>query len=108
MAEIGSFPSRAHAEMAAGMLEAHGIGARVLGDDGGGTAPHVAMGAHGFRLAVADADADDATSLLDAPGDGDGASGARLSPLLRKSAMRWVALGLFVLVVGMLLVEGLR
>lgn len=65
MAEVGSFTSRAQAEMAAGMLDAHGVRAEVMGDDAGGALPHVAVGSHGFRVQVADGDRDEAEALLD-------------------------------------------
>lgn len=64
MAEVGSFASRGHADMAAGMLDAHGVRASVMGDDAGGALPHVAVGSHGYRLRVADEDAEEAEALL--------------------------------------------
>lgn len=64
MAEVGSFTSRAHADMAAGMLDAHGVRSSVMGDDAGGALPHVAVGSHGYRLHVADEDAEEAEALL--------------------------------------------
>ena len=107
MVEVGSFTSRGHAEMAAGMLEAHGVGANVLGDDGGGAVPHVAVGTHGYRIAVADEDADVARELLagdEAPGDE--ATDAQLSGLLDKGTTRVVAaLLVAVVVLGILMSE---
>lgn len=107
MVEVGSFTSRGHAEMAAEMLEAHGVGAHVLGDDAGGAVPHVAVGTHGYRIAVADADADAARELLegdDTPGDE--AADARVSGLLDKGTMRVVAAVLVaVVVLGILMGE---
>lgn len=106
MAEVGSFTSRPHAEMAAGMLDANGIRAEVLGDDAGGAIPHVPMGTHGYRLWVADEDADDARTLLDGqepaaePG-GEEARDARLGALAGVPLLRLaVAVVLLVLVVG--------
>lgn len=65
MAIVGSFTSRPHAAMAAAMLEAHGITAAVLGDDAGGTAPHVNMAlGGGYAISVPDADRDEAVALL--------------------------------------------
>lgn len=107
MVEVGSFTSRGHAEMAAGMLEAHGIAGRVLGDDGGGAVPHIAVGTHGYRIAVADEDAADARELLagDASPD-DEARDAMVSPLLRKGTMRVVAgVVVAVVVLGIVLAE---
>lgn len=98
MAEVGSFGSRPHAEMAAGMLDAHGIPATVMGDDAGGAAPHVAFGAHGYRLRVADADADEARALLAADASGpDEADGPAV--LLSDGIMRTVGAVIVVLVV---------
>lgn len=107
MVEIGSFSSRGHAEMAAGMLEAHGIRATVRGDDAGGAAPHVAVGAHGYRLAVDDPDAEAAEELLAGDVDVDSsepASSARLGVLNRPGMLRWlVAVLVVVVVAGVLL-----
>ena len=64
MARVGSFTSRAHADMAAGMLTARGIPARTAADDAGGAAPHIALGAHGFAVEVPDHQADEALALL--------------------------------------------
>ena len=65
MARVGSFSSRTHADMAASMLTARGIPASTAADDAGGTAPHIALGAHGFAVEVADEQADEARELLD-------------------------------------------
>lgn len=107
MVEVGSFASRPHAEMAAGMLGANGIRAQVLGDDAGGAVPHVPMGSHGYRLRVAADDADDARALLagevaeDEPG-GEQASDAQVGALAGLPWLRIVvALVLVVLVVGL-------
>lgn len=107
MAEVGSFTSRGHAEMAAGMLEAHGIAGRVLGDDGGGAVPHVAVGTHGYRIAVADEDAEEARELLVGEATpGEEADDARVSALLDKQTMRVVAgVVVAVIVVTILLAE---
>lgn len=102
MAEVGSFTSRGHAEMAAGMLDAHGIPAVVRGDDAGGAAPHVTVGAHGYRLAVADADVADAEALLhgDDPAPTDGSVvGARIGAMQRPGTVRVLVAGLVLVVV---------
>lgn len=97
MAEIGSFTSRAHAEMAAGMLDAHGVRSDVMGDDAGGALPHVAVGSHGYRLHVDDADAEEAEALLDSLADdpeaaGDAAEGtASMGSMNRVAVFRAVA-----------------
>lgn len=94
MAELGSFTSRGHAEMAAGMLEAHGIPARALGDDAGGAIPHVALGMHGYRVGVPDDRAEEARELLAATEDPDTDPGPGRGP-----APTWVTAGRLVLVV---------
>ncbi len=107
MAEVGSFTSRAHAEMAVGMLDANGIRAEVLGDDAGGAVPHIPVGTHGYRLRVADEDADDARELLvgEAPEvapRGEEARDARIGALAGVPVLRIaVAVVLVVLVVGL-------
>lgn len=104
MVEVGSFTSRGHAEMAAGMLEAHGVRATVRGDDAGGAAPHVAVGAHGYRLAVDDEDAHVAEELLagdvEVESSGEPASSARLGVLNRPGTLRWLVAALVVVVVA--------
>jgi hypothetical protein len=105
--EVGSFTSRPHAEMAAGMLGANGIRAEVLGDDAGGVVPHVPMGSHGYRLRVADEDAEDARDLLaggavDDEPSGEQATDARVGAMAGLPWLRIaVALVLVVLVVGL-------
>ena len=65
MPHVGSFSSRPHAEMAAGMLGAHGIRAVVAGDDAGGIAPHVTfISGGGYALSVAAVDVEEAQALL--------------------------------------------
>lgn len=98
MARVGSFSSRTHAEMAAGMLDAHGIPARPAADDAGGAAPHVALGAHGFAIEVPDDHADEAWSLLDGVGDTATAE-SRPPGGWRRTGMRisaWLILGTMV------------
>ena len=94
MAELGSFTSRGHAEMAAGMLQARGIPAQVLGDDAGGAIPHVALGMHGYRIGVPDDRADEAGELLAATDDVDPAPGAA-----RRASPTWVTAGRLLLAV---------
>lgn len=107
MAEVGSFTSRAHAEMAAGMLDAHGVHANVLADDAGGALPHVPFGSHGFRVQVADRDRDEAEALLadlvDDAGDAE-APPYRVGSMDRARVLRVVAaIALVVVAVGILL-----
>lgn len=100
-AVVGSFTSRPHAEMAAGMLRARGIDARVIGDDAGGVAPYVTLGhGGGYTLEVAAEDHEDAVALLEQR-DEDAAPGG-LPGHPRAMALRTilrVALGLFVALV---------
>lgn len=114
MAEVGSFTSRAHADMAAGMLDAHGVSSDVRGDDAGGALPHVAVGSHGYRLHVADGDVEEAQALLAGLLDDTGASGKRagdaagdatlVGPMNRVGVFRAVAgVLLAVLAVGVLI-----
>jgi len=60
------FESRMEAEMAKGVLEAEGIEARVLSDDGGGTYPALLMGSGGARLMVDRSAVHAAMELLEA------------------------------------------
>ncbi len=46
------------------MLTARGIPADTIADDAGGAAPHVALGSHGFAVAVPDDRAEEAEALL--------------------------------------------
>jgi hypothetical protein len=62
---IGRFLTRAEAEVARGMLETHGIDARVLGDDGAGVQPDISYGYGGVTLAIHPDDEADARDLLD-------------------------------------------
>lgn len=64
MDPIGSFTTRIEAEVAASMLQAHGIDATVAGDDAGGSAG-INLAARGYGLLVAPQDRDDALELLD-------------------------------------------
>lgn len=111
MAEVGSFTSRAQAEMAAGMLGAEGIPARVLGDDAGGAVPHIAVGAHGYRLAVADEDVADAEVMLrgvddDVIAGDEDTTPVRVAVLNRKQVIRVAAAVLVaIIVIGILMNE---
>jgi hypothetical protein len=66
VARIDRFTSRQHAEMACGLLRAHGIEARVSADDAGGVHPDIPFGIGGTAVVVMDEDYDDAIALLDA------------------------------------------
>ncbi|HWH33040.1 MAG TPA: hypothetical protein VNU01_10250 [Egibacteraceae bacterium] len=61
--QVGHFPSRPMAEVAATYLHANGIPATVWADDAGGTYPHVAL-YRGISLRVPAEDADAARALL--------------------------------------------
>ena len=65
MARIDRFTSRAQAQLACGLLNAHGIDAYVSGDDAGGAYPQLAYGIGGVVLVVPDAQVDAARDLLD-------------------------------------------
>jgi hypothetical protein len=84
VASVGSFASRPHAEMAASMLGAHGVDARVVGDDAGGAAPHINLGSGGgYTVAVPDADRELALVLLQGEA---GAAGQGGEPVARPRA----------------------
>lgn len=61
---IGTFTSRALAEISAGVLEGAGIPYRILSDDAGGAYPMLDL-TRGVRLIVAEDDAERARELLD-------------------------------------------
>lgn len=65
MARIQRFSSRVDAEVAASMLNANGIEARVVNDDTGGMHPNLAFGHGGSEVIVEDAQLEEATALLD-------------------------------------------
>lgn len=65
MARIERFVTRADADLACGLLQAHGIHAYVSGDDAGGMRPDIAFGIGGTALVVDDEDLEDALALLD-------------------------------------------
>lgn len=67
MARIERFTTRTEAEMARGLLEAHGIAARVVADDAGGNRPDIAYGIGGTVVEVLDEDLHEALEVLDAP-----------------------------------------
>lgn len=70
MARIRRFSSRVDAEVAASMLNACGIDARVVNDDTGGMHPNLAFGHGGSEVIVPDDQLEEATALLDdASGD---------------------------------------
>lgn len=69
---VGRFLSRAEAEVARGLLEANGVPAVVVGDDGGGVHPDISYGYGGVALGVHPDDVEEARTLLgdiDAPID---------------------------------------
>lgn len=92
MALVGSFHSRQHAEMAAAMLEGHGVRAAVAGDDAGGVAPHWTFGTSGgYAVTVPDAERDLAVELL---GGDDGTSVPEPTTLRRLALHAAILLGL--------------
>lgn len=105
MAIVGSFSSRAHAEVAASMLAAHDVTAAVTGDDAGGTAPHVALGAGGgWAISVPDDQRDLAAHLLaaTAPVDDEPIDLADRTAPVRRVLRFVVALVLLLVVVSVL------
>ena len=62
MIVVGTYPTRADAELAQAALEAEGIPSVVTSDDAGGAYPFDLAG--GARLLVPEADADRAAELL--------------------------------------------
>jgi hypothetical protein len=73
VARIQRFSSRVDAEVAASMLNAMGIDARVVNDDTGGMHPNLAFGHGGSEIVVPDDQLEEATALLDdRPVDGQG------------------------------------
>jgi hypothetical protein len=65
VARIQRFSSRVDAEVAASMLNAMGIDARVVNDDTGGMHPNLAFGHGGSEIVVPDDQLEEATALLD-------------------------------------------
>ncbi len=74
MARIQRFSSRVDAEVAASMLAARGIDARVVNDDTGGMHPNLAFGHGGSEIVVPDDQLEEATALLDDGTHDDGRS----------------------------------
>lgn len=62
---IKTFNSRAEAEVAKGMLEAHGIQAFLSGDDAGGLYPAMPQVGIPIRLMIKEADLETAKNLLE-------------------------------------------
>jgi len=62
---IKTYPSRADAILAKGLLEANGIKAMTSADDLGGWAPHLLSGTGGARLLVREEDKEQALRLLE-------------------------------------------
>lgn len=106
MARIRRFSSRVDAEVAASMLTARGIDARVVNDDTGGMHPNLAFGHGGSEIVVPDDQLEEATALLDEP-DGAGQH-ATVIPDEDATALtagqRWRRAGAVVLVVLLVLV----
>ena len=65
---VREFSSEVEAQLAAAVLEANGIGARVLADTAGGTLPAIAV-IFPVRLLVRARDARLARELLDSPAE---------------------------------------
>jgi hypothetical protein len=65
VARIQRFTNRAQAEVACGLLTAHGIQAFVSSDDAGGNHPNLGYGFSGTVIVVPDDQLEEATELLD-------------------------------------------
>jgi hypothetical protein len=65
MARIERFTSRTEAELACGLLRAHGISSYVSVDDAGGVRPDIPFGIGGTAVVVADGELERALALLD-------------------------------------------
>lgn len=101
MARIRRFSSRVDAEMAASMLLANGIDARVMNDDSGGMHPNLAFGLGTSEVIVPDDQLQDATALLDtAQGSGEVGPDEATHP----GARLWVRAGAVLVVIGIVLV----
>jgi hypothetical protein len=70
MATIDRFTTRTQAELARGLLAAHGFDAIVLSDDAGGTRPDISYGIGGTVVVVPDHQLAEALALLDAVHEG--------------------------------------
>lgn len=65
MARINRFTAKFQADLACGLLQAHGIEAYVSSDDAGGTHPNMPFGIGGTVVVVPDDQLDEALALLD-------------------------------------------
>jgi hypothetical protein len=101
MARIRRFSSRVDAEMAASMLLANGIDARVMNDDSGGMHPNLAFGLGTSEVIVPDEQLEEATALLDAA-QGGSQVGPDESP--EPTGRTWLRVGAVLLVAGIVLV----
>lgn len=101
MARIRRFSSRVDAQMAASMLRANGIEARVMNDDTGGMHPNLAFGLGTSEVIVPDDQLEEATALLDAA-----QGGAEVGPDEAPEAggRAWLRIGALLLVAGIVLV----
>jgi len=76
MARIQRFTDRTQADLARGLLVAHGIDAVVLVDDAGGMRPDISFGIGGVAVVVPDDQLAEALELLDTPDDPQGSHGS--------------------------------
>jgi hypothetical protein len=67
VARIQRFTNRTQADLACGLLVAHGIDALVMVDDAGGMRPDISFGIGGVAVVVPDEQLDEALELLDTP-----------------------------------------
>ena len=81
------------------MLAAHGITARVLGDDLGGAVPYLTMGTRGYALDVAAQDQEEATALLHPPDEADLARATPHPPAARRAGIARLLAGLVLAII---------
>lgn len=104
MARIRRFSSRVDAEVAASMLTACGIDARVVNDDTGGMHPNLAFGHGGSEIVVPDDQLEEATALLDERDAVRPATAPDDQPVAAGTGPGWRRAGAMLLVVLLVLV----
>ena len=108
MATIDRFTSRAEAELACGLLSAHGIEAVVRGDDAGGAYPQLPFGMGSLVVVVPDEQLEEARELLDDAGERVPATSTAVAAHEPARRPGWVKVLLVVLVALVVLVTFLE